>query len=165
MQYKMLFVPARAEEKVRLIESDDEPATLQRLVHGDQYPERNEISFSSIRSAEAQVCYDDLGLWRSNGPLNHRAQQLWAALLRADQASMFPLVGNFVFLGLNPYTGETEDLSPAVQLVADEIFNPRYCPAAQDGGGHHFIPEPRGEANILACVFCGLSQEEARKRE
>lgn len=128
-KFKALVIPAHPDHKVRVVEISDSHDEVAQLVHGEHFPERDELGFSAFHTSldlRVQLAYDDLGLLRSERTyVNERAMALWALLTGwLDEPMSTPLVGTFVALGFDE-EGETTDVPEHyvhVMLSADEMI-------------------------------------------
>lgn len=169
-KHRALLVPADLRQPITVVQAGDED--YRTLVFGEDHPDPV-LSFSSIRQRRMQVCYDDLGLYRPSQPPNDRARRLWGALAGVSMHNMSHLVGNFVFLGLDPQ-GETIDVSDEVVELAKDVDDVERlhlgdvggrCPVAPYFDYHHFIPQMVAhEGQILVCRYCEKSEQELREQ-
>lgn len=173
MKYLMLVIPADEWQPVRVIESSDDPLALRELVFGKD-SDRAEVTFSSFRHHHLQVCYDDLGLYREDGVRNTRAAKLWAWLAGRPELETPQLIGNFVFLGLNPHDGETKSVPFSVVEAADELFGsvpwetpvttgPGSCPVLGCQGDARYAPPGRGHRD--GCTYLSAKTTTATDEE
>ena len=116
MKYTAYVVPAQRHEPIQQIEVDDNFDFAEVIFKGEEYSDRY-VGMSSMRHAEVQFAYDDMGLYRSNAfyNLNFRMMELWGLLYGVPATDISPLVGTFIVMGLNPYSGETQDVPASVE--------------------------------------------------
>lgn len=116
MKHTAYVVPAHRHEPIYQIEVDDDTAFAEIIFKGEEYSE-GYVGMSSMRHAEVQFVYDDFGLYRSDAiyNLNFRMMELWGLLYGVPATDISPLVGTFIVMGLNPYSGETQDVPPTVE--------------------------------------------------
>ena len=116
MKHTAYVVPAHRHEPIQQIEVDDDTAFAEIIFKGEEYSE-GYVGMSSMRHAEVQFVYDDFGLFRSDAiyNLNFRMMELWGLLYGVPATDISPLVGTFIVMGLNPYTGETQDVPSTVE--------------------------------------------------
>ena len=79
------------------------------------------LGMSSMRHAEVQFAYDDMGLYRPDAiyNLNFRMMELSGLLYGVPATDISPLVGTFIVMGLNPYSGETQDVPASVEALIE----------------------------------------------
>ncbi len=116
MKHTAYVVPAHRHEPIQQIEVDDDTAFAEIIFKGEEYSE-GYVGMSSMRHAEVQFVYDDFGLYRSDAiyNLNFRMMELWGLLYGVPATDISPLVGTFIVMGLNPYSGETQDVPASVE--------------------------------------------------
>lgn len=114
---RALLIPWSQGEAVRDITWDTEKMDdLPGLVFGPENAEDNFVDVKTFRTHRAQLVFDDMGLFKQRTHVNERAMKLWAYLsgFRLEDFEQ-PLCGNFVVIGLDPNTGETEDVPSIVR--------------------------------------------------
>ena len=117
MKYTAYVVPAHRQEHIQQIEVDDNfdfaEVIFKGMKNSDGY-----VGMSSMRHAEVQYAYDDMGLYRPDAihNLNFRMMELCSLLYGVPATDISPLVGTFIVMGLNPYTGETQDVPVTVEV-------------------------------------------------
>lgn len=129
MKYLALIIPDKAEQKVRLERIDLTGDDLAEIVHWGFYPQRTELSFTSMRAWGIEIAYDDLGLHRPEAAerINYRAMRLWAELTgRSVQSFAAPLIGTFVVLGVTDWGEESADVPRNVVELLRPQDRPRY---------------------------------------
>ena len=116
MKHTAYVVPAHRHEPIQQIEVDDDTAFAEIIFKGEEYSE-GYVGMSSMRHAEAQFVYDDFGLYRSDAiyNLNFRMMELCGLLYGVPATDISPLVGTFIVMGLNPYSGETQDVPLTIE--------------------------------------------------
>ena len=116
MKHTAYVVPAHRHEPIYQIEVDDDTAFAEIIFKGEKYSE-GYVGMSSMRHAEVQFVYDDFGLYRSDAiyNLNFRMMELCGLLYGVPATDISPLVGTFIVMGLNPYSGETQDVPASVE--------------------------------------------------
>lgn len=117
MKHTAYMVPAHRHDPIQQIEVDDDTAFSDIIFKGTDYPD-SYVGMSSMRHAKVQFVYDDMGRYRSDAihNLNTRMMDLWGILLGVPSDDITPLVGTFIVMGLNPYTGETQDAPVTVEV-------------------------------------------------
>ena len=117
MKHTAYVVPAHRHEPIYQIEVDDDTAFAEIIFKGEEYSE-GYVGMSSMRHAEVQFVYDDFGRYRSDAiyNLNFRMMELWGLLYGVPATDISPLVGTFIVMGLNPYSGETQDVPASVEV-------------------------------------------------
>ena len=117
MKYTAYVVPAQRHEPIQQIEVDDNFDFAEVIFKGEEYSDRY-VGMSSMRHAEVQFAYDDMGLYRSDAVynLNFRMMELWGLLYGVPATDISPLVGTFIVMGLNPYSGETQNVPASVEV-------------------------------------------------
>ena len=116
MKYTAYVVPAQRHEPIQQIEVDDNfdfaEVIFKEVENSDGY-----VGMSSMPHAEVQFVYDDMGLYRPDAihNLNFRMMELCSLLYGVPATDISPLVGTFIVMGLNPYSGETQDVPPTVE--------------------------------------------------
>ena len=120
MMSRMLLIPADTRIEMSIVTHRDDDLT--DLVH-EPSSGNTELDFKTFRAHGVQFCYDDLGLFRIPLVRNIRAELLWAALAGVDRADFTqPLAGNFVMLGLDPYSGETRHVPTMAASLAFKLW-------------------------------------------
>ena len=116
MKHTAYVVPAHRHEPIQQIEVDDDTAFAKIIFKGEEYSE-GYVGMSSMRHAEVQFVYDDFALFRSDAiyNLNFRMMELCSLLYGVPATDISPLVGTFIVMGLNPYSGETQDVPSTVE--------------------------------------------------
>ena len=116
MKYTAYVVPAHRQDPTQQIEVDDDTTFSDIIFKGVENAD-GYVGMSSMRHFEIQFVYDDMGRYRSNAihNLNTRMVDLWSILLGVPSDDITPLVGTFIVMGLNPYTGETQDVPVTVE--------------------------------------------------
>ena len=116
MKYTAYVVPAHRQEPIQQIEVDDNFDFAEVVFKGVEDSDRY-VGMSSMRHAEVQFAYDDMGLYRPDAiyNLNFRMMELWGLLYGVPATDISPLVGTFIVMGLNPYSGETQDVPSTVE--------------------------------------------------
>lgn len=116
--HKALLIPADEMKPVEEITFDsDKPGDWGDMVKS----ENGLVDFSTFRDKRTQLMYDDMGLYTQPNNTNVRAMKLWAHLAGVSLDNFRqPLVGDFVVLGLDPYEGETEDVTADVRYFFGE---------------------------------------------
>ena len=116
MKYTAYVVPAQRHEPIQQIEVDDNFDFAEVIFKGVENSDRY-VGMSSMRHAEILFAYDDMGLYRSDAVynLNSRMMELWGLLYGVPATDISPLVGTFIVMGLNPYSGETQDVPASVE--------------------------------------------------
>ena len=117
MKYTAYVVPARRQDPIQQIEVDDDTTFSDIIFKGAETGTRF-VGMSAMPRAKVQFVYDDMGLYRSDAihNLNTRMMDLWGTLLGVPSDDITPLVGTFIVMGLNPYTGETQDVPVTVEV-------------------------------------------------
>ena len=116
MKHTAYVVPAHRQEPIQQIEVDDNfdfaEVIFKGVKNSDGY-----VGMSSMRHAEVQFAYDDTGLYRPDAihNLNFRMMELCSLLYGVPATDISPLVGTFIVMGLNPYSGETQDVPASVE--------------------------------------------------
>ena len=116
MKHTAYVVPAHRLEPIQQIEVGDDTIFAEIIFKGEKYSE-GYVSMASMRHAEVQFAYDDMGLYRSDAihNLNSRMMELLGLLYGVPATDISPLVGTFIVMGLNPYSGETQDVPASVE--------------------------------------------------
>lgn len=116
MKHTAYVVPAHRRDPIQQIEVDDNFDFAEVIFKGEEYSE-GYVGMSSMRHAEVQFAYDDMGLYRSDAlyNLNFRMMELCGFLYGMPATDISPLVGTIIVMGLNPYTGETQDVPASVE--------------------------------------------------
>ena len=116
MKYTAYVVPAQRHEPIQQIEVDDNFDFAEVIFKGVEKSGRY-VGMSSMRHAEVQFAYDDMGLYRPDAiyNLNFRMLELWSLLYGVPATDISPLVGTFIVMGLNPYSGETQDVPSTIK--------------------------------------------------
>ena len=116
MKYTAYVVPAQRHEPIQQIEVDDNFDFAEVIFKGVENSDRY-VGMSSMRHAEVQFAYDDMGLYRPDAiyNLNFRMMELWGLLYGVPATDISPLVGTFIVMGLNPYSGETQDVPLTIE--------------------------------------------------
>ena len=116
MKYTAYVVPAHRQEPIQQIEVDDNFDFAEVVFKGVEDSDRY-VGMSSMRYAKVQFAYDDMGLYRSDAAynLNSRMMELCGLLYGVPATDISPLVGTFIVMGLNPYSGETQDVPASVE--------------------------------------------------
>ena len=116
MKHTAYVVPAHRQEPIQQIEVDDDTLFAEIIFKGEKYSE-GYVGMSSMRHAEVQFVYDDFGLYRSDAiyNLNFRMMELCSLLYGVPATDISPLVGTFIVMGLNPFSGETQDVPLTVE--------------------------------------------------
>ena len=116
MKYTAYVVPAHRQEPIQQIEVDDNFDFAEVVFKGVEDSDRY-VGMSSMRYAKVQFAYDDMGLYRSDAAynLNSRMMELWGLLYGVPATDISPLVGTFIVMGLNPYSGETQDVPLTIE--------------------------------------------------
>ena len=116
MKYTAYVVPAHRQEPIQQIEVDDNFDFAEVIFKGVEDSDRY-VGMSSMRHAEVQFAYDDMGLYRPDADynLNFRMMELCGLLYGVPATDISPLVGTFIVMGLNPYSGETQDVPASVE--------------------------------------------------
>ena len=116
MKHTAYVVPAHRLEPIQQIEVGDDTIFAEIIFKGKKYSE-GYVGMSSMRHAEVQFAYDDMGLYRPDAiyNLNFRMMELWGLLYGVPATDITPLVGAFIVMGLNPYSGETQDVPASVE--------------------------------------------------
>ena len=116
MKHTAYVVPAQRHEPIQQIEVDDNFDFAEVIFKGVENSDRY-VGMSSMRYAEVQFAYDDMGLYRSDAVynLNSRMMELCGLLYGVPATDISPLVGTFIVMGLNPYSGETQDVPASVE--------------------------------------------------
>lgn len=122
MKHTVLVIPANRDTPMKYVEYDEDTGDLAKLVF-EEHPGSGMLGFSSLASEGVQFCYDDLGLYREDAEqhVNTRAMILWASLKGRPVKELNPLVGTFVALGVNQYSGETQALPPQVEVFYEMV--------------------------------------------
>ena len=82
--------------------------------------ESGPLGWSTLRGADIQFFYDDVGLYLQPENINHRAMKLWAhAAGRSLDDFRQPLVGNYVVLGVNRI-GDMTDVPSSIESKLTE---------------------------------------------
>ena len=117
MKYTAYVVPAQRHDPIQQIEVDDDTA-FSDIIFKEAETGARFVGMSSMRHAKVQFVYDDMGRYRSDAiyNLNTRMRDLWSILLGVPATDISPLVGPFIVMGLNPYTGETQDVPVTVEV-------------------------------------------------
>ena len=117
MKHTAYVVPAHRHEPIQQIEVDDNFDFAEVIFKEAEYSD-GYVGMSSMRHAKVQFVYDDMGHYRSNAihNLNTRMMDLWGILLGVPATDISPLVGTVIVMGLNPYTGETQDVPVTVEV-------------------------------------------------
>lgn len=117
---KGILIPFKMDEQVQVVDIDSANwDQMHALVFGQgtTAEDGGTLDFATFRTRGVQMCYDDLGLHDQPQNVNPRAMALFAELAGRDVADFaVPLVGNYVVMGLHPYTGDTTDVP--VEVVA-----------------------------------------------
>ena len=116
MKHTAYVVPAHRHEPIQQIGVDDSFDFAEVIFKGVEDSDRY-VGMSSMRHAEVQFAYDDMGLYRPDAiyNLNFRMMELWGLLYGVPATDISPLVGTFIVMGLNPYSGETQDVPASVE--------------------------------------------------
>ena len=117
MKHTAYVVPAHRHDPIQQIEVDDDTAFSDIIFKGTDYPD-SYVGMSSMRHAKVQFVYDDMGRYRPDAihNLNFRMMDLCGLLYGVPSDGITPLVGTFIVMGLNPYTGETQDAPVTVEV-------------------------------------------------
>ena len=116
MKYTAYVVPAQRHEPIQQIEVDDNFDFAEVIFKGEEYSE-GYVGMSSMRRAEVQFAYDDEGLYRPDAShnLNFRMMELCGLLYGVPATDISPLVGTFIVMGLNPFSGDMQDVPSTVE--------------------------------------------------
>ena len=117
MKHTAYVVPAHRHEPIQQIEVDDDTAFAEIIFKGVE-DSHGYVGMSSMCHAEVLFVYDDMGHYRSDAiyNLNFRMMELGGLLYGVPATDISPLVGTFIVMGLNPYSGETQDVPTLVEV-------------------------------------------------
>lgn len=123
--YKALRIPYDRSKPVEEVAyNEDNIHSLAELVfqNTDIAPANGTIDVATFRSSRTQLAYDDNGLYTQPNNINSRAMALWAVMSgRHIEDFVVPLVGDYVVIGLNPASGDSEDVSDHIRGLFAEL--------------------------------------------
>ena len=116
MKHTAYVVPAHRHDPIQQIEVDDDTAFSDIIFKGTEYPD-SYVGMSSMRHSEVMFVYDDMGLYRPGAihNLNHRMMELCGLLYGMPARDIQPLVGTFIVMGLDRFSGDTQDVPASVE--------------------------------------------------
>ena len=117
MKYTAYVVPAHRQEPIQQIEVDDNFDFAGIIFKGTGYSDVR-VCTVSMRRPEVRFVFDYMGPQRPGAifNLNFRMMELCGLLYGVPATDISPLVGTFIVMGLNPYTGETQDVPVTVEV-------------------------------------------------
>lgn len=118
--HKALLIPWDDSKPVEEIELD-ENRLLEQMAAQVCAVRNGMLDFKSFPTQHTQLVYDDNGMFDQRTNTNIRAMKLWAHLAGVPVTSFRQrLVGNFIVLGMDPFEGDTLDVTAAVRFYFGE---------------------------------------------
>ena len=109
---RALLIPWDNSQPVQDVTWDtDSNDDVNGFIFGPEGAEKGFVDVKTFRHHRLQLVFDDMGIIKQPTHINDRAMQLYARLSGFQLADFEqPLVGNFLVIGLDPDSGETEDV-------------------------------------------------------
>ena len=117
MKHTAYVVPAHRHEPIQQIEVEDNFDFAEAIFKGEEYSDRY-VCLSSMHRTDVRFAFDYMGPQRPGAifNLNVRMMELCGLLYGVPATDISPLVGTFIVMGLNPYSGETQDVPASVEV-------------------------------------------------